>query len=273
MIDDALKVAETALDIAKKLPGGVLQTLATSATTVIMALILYTGFHIVRENSFTKGIASAFLLSDAQRTGQAEQAHLTNLQYELRRAAASDKFVKQLMTATLAKVPGAARERLAVIHNGVVGLSGVGLLRWDITYAVAIPGRSPGEAVSNAPLSQWSEFLPTLLAGKCFVRHPETIQDAASRARWAAMAAVAGLECPIEDLDGRLLGATQISWENAKDLPAPADMPEIERTVIGYNAQIAAALDLNVPITDIDSNSTAPQAPTGKAPLRSSQPR
>ncbi|OIQ74482.1 hypothetical protein GALL_438680 [mine drainage metagenome] len=87
------------------------------------------------------------------------------MQTELHQFAAANKLIDQLLETMLVRAGGASRVRLNVIHNGVTGLTGTGLLRYDVTNSVAAPGRLAGAAVTNQPLSDWSDFLPALLAG------------------------------------------------------------------------------------------------------------
>ena len=79
--------------------------------------------------------------------------------------AKTDYLIDQDLAALLAKVPGAARAQLGVIHNGVTGITGIGLLRFDTTNGAAAPGRAIGERAQNEPLADWNGYLSTLLAG------------------------------------------------------------------------------------------------------------
>src|SRR5579872_2770769 len=134
--------------------------------TVGMLLVLYAGWHIRDEGSISAGLQVAFIDTTAFRVERARDVEALILQTEMHRAVESDALIDQLLTALLLRIPSAARARLAVIHNGVTGVTGMTLLRFDITNAVAAAGRAVGVMVSNEPLSEWNDFLAELLAGQ-----------------------------------------------------------------------------------------------------------
>ena len=166
------------------------------------------------------------------------------LQAELRRTAETDKLINQLLAALLARAPTAARVRLGVVHNGVTGVTGMALLRFDITNAVAGPGHSVGTMVINQPLSDWNVFLPALIAGKCQLGATSDELNVALRARLDALGAGAYMACPVIDIQGRMLGAVFMTW----DVRDPPPVGEALRSLMDFASticiQIASALDL-----------------------------
>jgi len=76
----------------------------------------------------------------------------------LKQASQTDRLIDALLLTLLQKAPTAARVRLDVIHNGVTGVTGTALLRYDMTNSVAARGHSVGDLVTNQPLSDWTNF-------------------------------------------------------------------------------------------------------------------
>ena len=131
-----------------------------------------------------------------------------------------------------------------MIHNGVTGLTGVGMLRYDVTNAVALPGRAAGVSIVNEPLSVWNDFLPALLAGKCLLMASTDAHNFDLRARLQVLGANSLMACPVTDIEGKLLGALFSNWD-AADQPPDGDQL---RVVMDLNqrigAQIASVLNL-----------------------------
>jgi hypothetical protein len=169
------------------------------------------------------------------------------LQAELRQFAAANKLIDQLLQSMLERATGAARARLNVIHNGVTGLTGTGLLRYDVTNAAAAPGRLAGPAITNQPLSEWSDFLSSLISGQCSFHRVADLRAAALRARFEASGATSLLVCPAADIQGRILGAVFILWDGADTPPTGSDLRALMAAEQHMGAQIAAVLDLQGP--------------------------
>jgi hypothetical protein len=162
----------------------------------------------------------------------------------LRRSAVADQLIEQLMTALLQRAPQAARVRLGVIHNGITGLTGTALLRVDITNAVAGAGHSVGPLSVNQPLSEWTGFLPALLAGKCDFHATQDEQNMVIRAQLTAMGAGWFMACPVTDIQGRMLGGVSVTWDERDMPPVGEAMQSLMEFATSICVQIAAALDL-----------------------------
>ena len=167
----------------------------TSARKILPPLLLaacvtcaYALFQVSREGSFLGGLKAAFLDSDTDRAERHRIEMQALMQAELRQFAAANKLIDQLLQTMLDRAPGASRVRLAVIHNGVTGLTGTGLLRYDITNTATAAGRLPGQAGINQPLSEWSDFLPVLLSGQCSFHRVTDLHALALRARFKSTA-------------------------------------------------------------------------------------
>ncbi len=175
----------------------------------------------------------------------------------MRQSAQTDKLIDQLLTALLTHAPSAARVRLGVVHNGVTGVTGVALLRFDITNAVAAPGHSVGDLPLNQPLSDWNEFLPTLVAGRCYVGAAVTQTSLAVRAHLDALGANDFLACPVIDIQARMLGALLVTWDVHDIAPVGEAMQSLVEYAKSVGAQVASALDLR--------HHTSPQAGPSQA--------
>jgi hypothetical protein len=134
-----------------------------------------------------------------------------------------------------------------VIHNGVTGLTGTGLLRYDITNTATAAGRLPGQAAVNQPLSEWSDFLPVLLAGQCSFHRVADLRALALRARFDSYGSTSVLVCPAADVQGKTVGAVFVSWDAADPVPATAELRAAMVTQLHLGAQVAAVLDLQGP--------------------------
>ena len=149
----------------------------------------------------------AFVDTRAFQADRLHELETAILQRELHQSAVTDKLIDQFMTALLQRAPFAARVRLGVVHDGITGLTGTALLRVDITNGVASAGHAAGTFTVNQPLSEWNDFLPTLLAGKCaFQRYGDDL-SVTLRARLVALGAGSFLACPVIDVE-QVLGAT-----------------------------------------------------------------
>jgi hypothetical protein len=212
--------------------------------TVAMLLFLYAGWHVRDEGGLLAGLRVAFVDTRAFQADRLHELETAILQRELHRSAVTDKLIDQFMTALLQRAPFAARVRLGVVHNGITGLTGTALLRVDITNGVASAGHAAGTFTVNQPLSEWNDFLPTLLAGKCaFQRYGDDL-SVTLRARLVALGAGSFLACPVIDIEGRVLGATVVTWDERDPPPIGEDLRSLMEFARSICVQIAAALDL-----------------------------
>ena len=136
------------------------RTLATPFLTLLMLIATYTSYHIIRERSISAGFQVAFVASQEDIEVQARLVRAAVLQAALQQSLVTETLINQLVQVALHDAPTAARAQLGVIHDGVTGLTGVDLLKFDITNALASPGRVAGDLTQDEPLSAWSDFLP-----------------------------------------------------------------------------------------------------------------
>jgi hypothetical protein len=169
------------------------------------------------------------------------------MQAELRQFSAANKLIDQLLETMLERASGASRVRLSVIHNGVTGLTGTGLLRYDVTNTATALGRQPGQTVVNQPLSEWSDFLPSLLSGQCSLHRATELHAIALRARFESFGASSVLVCPAADVQGKTVGAVFILWDGTDPVPAGAELRTTMAAELRLGEQIAAVLDLQGP--------------------------
>jgi hypothetical protein len=207
----------------------------------------YTAIHVTKEGSLVAGIRTAFLDGETIRSERQRLQEQTTLQSELRQFAAANKLIDQLLEAMLVRATGASRVRLNVIHNGVTGLTGTGLLRYDVTNSVAAAGRLAGAGVINQPLSDWTDFLPALLGGQCSMHRVNDLHAVSLRARFEVLGAASVLVCPAADVQGKTVGAIFIVWDNADRVPEGEDLRRLMAAGQHLGGQIAAVLDLQGP--------------------------
>jgi hypothetical protein len=226
----------------------------TSARKIIPPLLMaacvtcaYALFQVNQEGSFLGGLKAAFLDNNTDRAERHRIELQALMQAELRQFAAANKLIDQLLETMLERAPGASRVRLAVIHNGVTGLTGTGLLRYDITNTATAAGRLPGQAAVNQPLSEWSDFLPVLLSGQCSFHRVADLRALALRARFESYGSTGVMVCPAADVQGKTVGAVFVSWDSTDPLPAATDLRMAMTSELNLGAQVAAVLDLQGP--------------------------
>ena len=212
--------------------------------TAICVTWIYAAIHVTQEGGIVPGLRAAFLDNEAARSERRRLEEQTMLQGELRQFVAANKLIDQLLSAMLSRAPGASRVQLNVIHNGVTGLTGTGLLRYDQANSVAAPGRSAGAPFANQPLSDWNDFLPTLLAGECSFHRVPDLRAASMRARFEALGAAAALVCPAGDVQGKIVGAIFIYWDINDPIPDAGTLHVLIGEGKHLGGQIAAILDL-----------------------------
>ncbi|HEX2941375.1 MAG TPA: hypothetical protein VHO91_10030 [Rhodopila sp.] len=208
---------------------------------------VYTGVHVMQERGVVTGLRAAFLDNEFSRSERRRSEERAILQSELRQFVTANRLTEQLLRAMLARASGASRVQLDVIHNGVTGLTGTGLLRYDLTDSIARPGRAAGNAVTNQPLSDWIDFLPSLLADKCSFHHVDALRSAAIQARLQALGAIATLVCPAGDVQGRVVGAIFVIWDTNDPVPDAVSLRALMAEGQHLGGQIAAILDLRGP--------------------------
>ena len=214
----------------------------------------YTVIHVTQERSVSAGLRTAFLDNETSRLERRRAEEQTTMQTELHQFVAANRLIDQLLDALMVRAPRASRVRLSVIHNGVTGITGTGLLRYDDTNLVAAPGRAAGMAATNQPLSDWSDFLPALLAGQCSTHRLSELHGLSLRARYESIGVTSMMVCPAADVEGKTLGAIFILWDGSDRAPDGDELRELMAMGQRQGAQIAAILDLRGP----------PQSPSDK---------
>ncbi|HXT81137.1 MAG TPA: hypothetical protein VN702_16350 [Acetobacteraceae bacterium] len=220
------------------------RTLAQPVLTVCLMTVVYGGMHVLREESLSGGLRVAFLDSEASRDARKRELENAMMQAELRQFTKSNRLIEKSLETLLERAAGAARVRLDVFHNGVIGITGNGLLRYDVTNTAAAPGHSSGPLVHNQPLSDWGSVLPALLAGRWQMVRTEEFKSASVRARFEAMGASISLLCPVADVQGKLAGALIVSWDAGNAPPSGVELQSLATSVQHIGGQIAAVLDL-----------------------------
>lgn len=215
--------------------------------TAALLTSLYAGYHVVHEASLMEGLRVAFLENNESRAVRLREREDATVQAELRHVADANRVIDGLLTTLIDHAPAAARARLDIIHNGVTGVTGIGLLRYDITNSIAGPGHTPTPLALNRPLAEWSHLLPGLLAGQCGTYAAGDLLGTAFRQRLEPMNTGTFLVCPAADMQGRLLGAVFVFWDAGA--PVPEDQALRQLMALGKEAgtQIATVLDLRAP--------------------------
>jgi len=207
----------------------------------------YAVIHVSEEGSVAAGLRAAFLDSETDRLERRRIQEQALMQAELKQFSAASRLIDQLLETMLERAAGSSRVRLNVIHNGVTGLTGTGLLRYDVTNTATAPGRLAGPAVVNQPLSDWSDFLPSLIAGQCSFHRVAELHALALRARFESFGAANLLACPAGDVQGKTVGAVFVLWDGNDPVPAGAELKALTVSGQHIGAQIAAVLDLQGP--------------------------
>jgi hypothetical protein len=214
--------------------------------TAICLTGAYTAVHVGQEGSLGAGFRTASLDGESARLEHHRIEALATLQEELRQFVAANKLINQILESIMLRAPGAPRASLSVIHNGVTGMTGVGLLRYDDANSVAAAGRLAATVVSNQPLSDWSDFLPDLLAGDCTFRRTANC-EACRCARLESYGVTSLLVCPAADVQGRTVGAIFFIWDAHDQSPDASQIQALLEAGQHQGSQIAAVLDLRGP--------------------------
>jgi hypothetical protein len=220
--------------------------------TAAVLTALYGGYNCVHESSIAQGLWVAFFESNAARATRLREREDAVLQAELRDLAQSNKVIDQLLGSLIEQTPNVARVRLDVIHNGVTGVTGLGLLRYDTTNSVAGAGHDRGPLVQNRPLTEWGDFLPDMLGGRCRVYNADDLRSDAIRSRMETLNVGTILGCPVADVQGRLLGAVFMLWDAGMRIPDGVDLTALKTRGREIGSQVGAVLDLRAAHTPRD---------------------
>lgn len=181
---DILHLVGSVLDLLLNLVQPFRPIVVQPLVTVTMLMFLYAGWHVRDEGSVAAGLEVAFVDTSSFRAEHLRELEGALLRTELRQASQTDRLIDELPSAVLPEAPGAARARLDVIHNGVTGVTGTAPLRYAVTNSIAAGGHSAGELMTNQALSDWSGFLPSLVADRCQIRTVDHSANIASGPGW-----------------------------------------------------------------------------------------
>jgi hypothetical protein len=244
---DYVTVLQFLLAVFRGLGRSSRQQLTQPLVTVGFLIAAYAAIHIGQEGSVGLGLRAAFVDNDASRLERSRLDRQLVLQTELKQFAAANALISQHLEFLLAHAAGASRVRMSVIHNGVTGLTGTSLLRYDVTNIVAAPGRALGPSVQNAPLSDLADFLPAMLAGQCALHHVSELRAGPMLVGLMSLGVSAVVACPAADVQGKLVGALLMSWDGGAAPPGGAELLSLMDIGHHIGAQIAAVLDLEGP--------------------------
>jgi hypothetical protein len=152
---------------------------------------------------------------------------LALIQAEISRTAEANRIIDQMLTTALPTLSGASRIRLAVIHNGIVGVTGLSMLRSDITNAIARPGRATGDLSVNLPMGSLATFSTTMLDGSCWLSNTNNLSYNPGREHLERVGVKTFLACPVKDPNGLLLGEIAVHWDSGDTVPTGADMEHL----------------------------------------------
>jgi len=248
------------LDVFRNMRQPLARHLLQPLLTACVLTVLYAGYHIVHQSSIVDGLRVAFVETDADRASRIRDREDATMQAELHHVAMADQAIDKLLADIVGSDPSIARARLDVIHNGVHGMTGLGLLRYDLTNSIAGAGHAPGAMFENQPLSEWSQFLPDLLDGKCGLIGLDGMHGSLARARLEALNVGTLLFCPVTDQQGRLLGAVLAQWDTGTRLPEAEAMDQLIARMKKAGLQIAAVLGLRG-TSEGDGESPSPTPP------------
>ena len=189
-------------------------------------------------------IGPAFPDNNPARTKRSRIQDQTMPQNEPRTTVAASRLIEQLMKTILRQSPGMTRVRLAVVHGGTAGCSLPGTPRYDVTNSVAARSRPIGPLARNQPLSDWTDFLPALLASQCALHQIPGAGKAAPPSGLASSCATTILACPVTGAAGDLMGAIFIMWDGNDRPPEARALHRLMQAGKQVAAQIAAVLNL-----------------------------
>ena len=238
-----LEALELILDVIIRVIVAGKRHLTQPLLTSVLLMVVYVVLQIGHEGDLREGLRAAFWDSQEEQDERHRRGAEAALQAELHQLANANRLIDQQLGTILTRA-GASRVRLDVIHNGVTGVTGMGMLRYDVTNSVAAPGRAPGEPLQNQPLSDWSDVLPMLLADQCIYSAIADLRSSSLKARFESFGASSVLICPSADVEGRAVGAVLIFWDVGDTVPQGDDMLSLMTFARHVGGEIATVLDL-----------------------------
>jgi hypothetical protein len=133
-------------------------------------------------------------------------------------------------------IPSADQVRIGLIHNNISS-DGNAILQFDIVNSVAPIGKTANALSANLPLTNWIDFLRSLLAHQCVIVAVKDMSNSAEKSRLIDAKVVEFVTCPILNTKGQLLGAVFADWTNPLSVPINLDSTE---TALKQTAQTIA---------------------------------
>lgn len=231
----------TLLKLVLTMRGRLGTLILASLVNAVMFFVLVAGWITVREGSPRSAYEVLFEPS-ASAAVRERETRIALLQAQLRAEASNIVLIRQNLDGFLSRWPGVARVRLAVIHNGTVGVGDSHLWKYDVIAAVAANGRAPGPLTQNDSLEGWAHFLPELLAGRCAVYPTGSIPRTAGRDRLEALGVQQVLTCPVATPNGEVLGALFVLFDRTEDLPRADVLDQLKQDGRGTGQGLSYAL-------------------------------
>jgi hypothetical protein len=135
--------------------------------------------------------------------------------------------------------PAITRLQVATIHDGI-GVSGTAEIQFDIAAGVVRPPHSLGAFIVNQSLTQWTDYLSSLIAGHCEYLTVPQIKNKTARSRFDELAVKAFMVCPIMNSKHQLIGGLFASWDEGDKVPA--NITDIENSLMEGADAIAQIL-------------------------------
>ncbi len=170
---------------------------------------------------------------------------------------AANLLIEHLMRQVIGQTSGATRARLARIRYGNGGGAtasdpdATGLPRYDVTNGVALRGWAVGATSCDLPLSDWTDFLPAMLADECTMQRLPQAGVAALRSRLPSSRLTTTLVCPAAGWSGQMTGALFILWDGSDRPPVDEGLRHLITAARRVATQIARVLDLCDPSLDL----------------------
>jgi hypothetical protein len=224
--------------------GDVKKGLTYGTVFFLMWCFIYLSSFCIREESFVRGVEAAYQHSWlSPSSANSTQIHS---QAALEASMQSDFVTRRILTEVLHEAPASSRARLALIHDGIATITGVDLLRFDITQSVAAPGHTPGSVFVNEPLADWTpDLLPALSKHECALSEVANMENLARKQRLEEMGATWVMGCPVIDVYDRIFGAILVTWDVGAVPPQGAALTQLFEKVKSDGQRLGAALDMS----------------------------
>lgn len=241
----AIKAAFEFLNTHRNIARFVIRWSFQPVLTVVFLLggiVLVSNF--AREGSAFEELRIAFFGNTLDVLAKRTAAELAITQAQIGQDANANRVIDQLLTSALARAPTGARLRLAVIHNGIAGVTGMSMLRADITNAIARPGRATGDLSINLPMGSLATFSASMLDGSCWLSDTDKLSFNPGREHLERIGVKAFLACPVKDPNNLLLGEIAMHWDRGDPVPVGDEMAEVTKSLKTTADQLGAIISL-----------------------------